>query len=351
MNLLPPVQPFPGEPSLVQNKTLLVCADGFEDRGLSFVQSIRSKAFSTIFVLTYEPTRQSRLCELTTACKKCSNSIPAVIKYDRFHPAVFEEEFPAKINATLDNIEEIIVDISVMSKLMILIILNTLRNYGGKVRIIYTEPIDYAPTKGKYEQHYQALRLAAGLPSYGVHDVVRTPLLTSVVMQRNPAIIVAFTSFNEQLIRALLSNFNPTHLFLINGVPPTLFWREEATQKMHANVLNDYRADNPVDANGRLERRSSTLLYTETFFVLSEIYRKYCVTNRIVLAPTGSKMQALGCALLKLCCPDVHIEYPTPESFLMKGFSSPEIKCIHQVVFPNFRNFIGKLANESQLNG
>ena len=351
MNLLPPVQPFSGEPSLVQNKTLLICADGFEDRSLSFVQLIGSKLFSKVFVLTYQPTRKSRLPELMMACEKCSHLPPDVIKYDRFHPAVFEGEFPNKINCVLGGIEEVVVDVSVMSKLMILIILNTLRTYSGKVRIIYSEPVDYAPTKNEYDQHYEALRLAAGLPSYGVHDVVRTPMLTSVVMQRSPAIIVAFTSFNEQLIRALLSNFNPAHLFLINGVPPTLLWREEATQKMHANVLSDYRVDNPFDTNGRLELRSSTLFYGETFSVLSDIYRKYCVTNRIVLAPTGSKMQALGCALLKLCCPDVHIEYPTPESFLLKGFSSSEIKCIHQVVFPDFCNFIANLATENKLNG
>jgi hypothetical protein len=351
MKPLPAVEPFSNNANLVRNKTLLVCADGFEDRSLSFIQSINSKIFSTVFTLTYEPTRKSRLLELIAACEKRSNSTPEVIKYDRFHPAVFEGEFPVKINGVLKGIEEVIIDISVMSKLMILIILNALRGYSGKVRIIYSEPIDYAPTEAEYEQHYKALRLAAGLPSYGVHDVVRTPMLTSVIMQRSPAIIVAFTSFNEQLIRALLSNFNPAHLFLIGGVPPTLLWREKATQKMHANVLSDYRVDNPVDSGGRLELRSSTLFYGETFSVLGDIYRKYCVTNRIVLAPTGSKMQALGCALLKLCCPDVHIEYPTPESFLLKGFSSSEIKCIHQVVFPNFCNFIPDLATESKLNG
>jgi len=284
-------------------------------------------------------------------CKARSDSEPRVIEYDRFHPAVFESKFRQETDGLLEKIEEVIVDISVMSKLMILIILAALRNYRGKVRVIYSEPLDYAPTREEYERHRKSLRLAANLPSYGVHDVVRTPILTSVVMQRSPAIIVAFTSFNEQLIRALLSNFNPTHLFLINGVPPTLSWREDATQEIHADILNDYRADNPVDAEGQLKRRSSTLLYAETFSVLCDIYRQYCVVNRIVLAPTGSKMQALGCALLKLCCPDVHVEYPTPESYLIEGYSSHEIKCIHHVVFPTFSNFIETLARESNLNG
>ena len=243
MSLLPQVQPFCGEQELPEDKSLLICAEGFEDRGLSFVQSITSRKFSEVFVLTYQPTKKSRLPELMEACAARSNSAPHVIEYDRFHPAVFEDKFRREIDEMFEKIEEVVVDISVMSKLMILIILAALRNYRGKVRVIYTEPLDYAPTKEEYERHRKNLRHAANLPSYGVHDVVRTPILTSVVMQRSPAIIVAFTSFNEQLIRALLSNFNPTHLFLINGVPPTLSWREGATQEIHADILNDYRVE------------------------------------------------------------------------------------------------------------
>lgn len=351
MNVLPQVESLRNEEELPEDKTLLVCAEGFEDRGLAFIQSVSSRKFSKIFVLTYQPTKKSRLPELMEACKARSNLEPRVIEYDRFHPAVFEDEFRREIHEVFRKVEEVIVDISVMSKLMILIILAALRDYRGKVRIIYSEPIDYAPTKEEYARHRKSLRLATNLPSYGVHDVVRTPILTSAVMQRSPALIVAFTSFNEQLIRALLSNFNPTHLFLISGVPPTLSWREEATREIHADILNDYRVDNPTDTEGRLERRSSTLQYAETFSVLGDIYRQYCVVNRIVLAPTGSKMQALGCALLKLCCPDVHIEYPTPESYLIEGHSSHEIKCIHQVIFPAFSNFIEAIARENNLNG
>jgi hypothetical protein len=351
MNHLPSVEPFSGEQSFAQDKTLLICAEGFEDRSLAFVKSIKSKIFSEIFLLTYQPAKKSRLTELKEACNAVSKTEPIIVEYDRFHPTTFEGEFQCKIDNVLCGVEEIVIDISVMSKLMIHIILVTLRKYVGKIRIIYSEPVDYAPSKETFDKHSKALRLATGLPSYGVHDVVRTPKLTSVVMQRSPVIIIAFTSFNEQLIRALLSNLNPTHLFLINGVPPTLSWREAATQEVHADVLNDYRADNPFGADGRLVRRTSTLYYAETFELLGDIYRQYCVTNRIVLAPTGSKMQALGCALLKLCCPDIHIEYPTPETFLPEDYSSPEIKCIHQVVFTNFCVFIDNLAVESSLNG
>lgn len=349
MSVLPEVTPFSREQDIAE-KSLLICAEGFEERGLAFVTGLKTKIFTQIFAITYKPTKKSRLPELMSACEARSTSKPRVLQYDRFHPAVFEEEFRHDISPVLADIDELVIDVSVMSKLMILIILASLKGFEGTVRVIYSQPVDYAPSKDEYDQHRESLRLAAGLPSWGVHDVVRTPLLTSVVMQRSPAIIVAFTSFNEQLIRALLSNFNPTHLFLINGVPPVLSWRETATQEIHSEILNEYRGDNPLDTEHRLDRRSSTLYYAETFELLSKIYREYCVSNRIVLAPTGSKMQALGCALFKLCCPDVHIEYPTPESYLIEGYSSDEIKCIHEVVFSGFSRFLQTLASEAKLD-
>jgi hypothetical protein len=37
--------------------------------------------------------------------------------------------------------------------------------------------------------------------------------------------------------------------------------------------------------------------------------------HRVLLAPAGSKMQTIGCYLVKRLHPDIHIEYPSPEGF------------------------------------
>jgi len=84
-------------------------------------------------------------------------------------------------------------------------------------------------------------------------------------MQRRPNVVVAFTSFNEQLIRALLSVINPTHLFLVNGVPPHLLWRGCAMQEICAGIINDYKEDNKLDDKKELIRKTSTLNYEEHF--------------------------------------------------------------------------------------
>ena len=190
---------------------------------------------------------------------------------------------------------------------------------------------------------------ALELPSFGVHDVIRTPLLSSIVMQRTPSVLIAFLSFNEQLIRALLSNLNPHHLLLINGIPPQLRWREKAMKEIHQNIINEYKNDNPMKGE-KLIRRTSTLHFHETFALLSSIYKEYCYTNRIIIAPTGSKMQSVGCALLKICCPDIHIEYPTPESYFIKGYSSIDIKGVYELKFPSFKELIKELIEMYSLN-
>jgi len=62
-------------------------------------------------------------------------------------------------------------------------------------------------------------------------------------------------------------------------------------------------------------------------------------------------MQALGCALIKICCPDIHIEYPTPESFYFHGYSSKEIKAVHQIVFNKFSSLMKNNCEGVGLNG
>jgi hypothetical protein len=109
---------------------------------------------------------------------------------------------------------------------------------------------------------------------------------------------------------------------------------------------------NIVDTDdGLLVRKSSTLYYQETLDIIADIYKKYCYTHRIVVAPTGSKLQALACGLVKACCHDVHIEYPTPESYFLENYSSSKIKNIHYIEFPDFPELLFQYSEAMGLNG
>ena len=112
----------------------------------------------------------------------------------------------------------------------------------------------------------------------------------------------------------------PGRLFLINGCPPVHSWREEATAWIHDQVRREWEEDNPatLSNSGSVwmpRRTASTLDYRETVSLLFKLYWQLSATNRILLAPAGSKMQAVGCYLVKALHPDIHIEYPSPEGF------------------------------------
>jgi hypothetical protein len=339
-------------------KRLLILSEGFEERSLSFISKCKDVVYDKIIICKYKPIKESKYEQMKFIIS--SNSKNRKIKeleFDRFNPFYFELNFQSECN-DINVYDEIIIDISVMSKYLIIQIICSLSCYKGIIRIIYTEPESHAPSEDEYKKLRENLSNAtilpddiAVFPSSGVHNVIRTPLLTSTVMQKSPVLLTAFLSFNEQLIRSLLLESSPMHLYLINSVSLRYQWKENAMFDIHRHIRDEYQNDNPVGADGFLQRKTDMLEYSETLELLAAIYRDNCVDYRIVLAPTGTKMQALGCALIKLCCSDIHIEYPIPESYYINGYSSSEIRQIHQVVFNNMPEIITKISSEYQLNG
>jgi hypothetical protein len=338
-------------------KRLLVLSEGFEERSLSFISECKNIVFNRIIICKYNQARESKYEQLVSILSlNHENPKPVEIEFNRFVPFEFENNFQSEVS-DINNFDEVVVDISVMSKYLIMQIMYILSCFTGRLRIVYTEPISHAPSKEDYEKHKIDLARAAVLPddislfpSSGVHNVIRTPLLTSTVMQKSPVLLVSFLSFNEQLIRSLLLDFSPMHLYLVNSYSQYYQWKEQAMLDIHKHIIKEYQNDNPL-TEGLLSRRTNMINYQDTFDLLAGIYSEHCIDSRIVLSPTGTKMQALGCALIKICCPDIHIEYPTPESYYVDGYSSSKIRQIHQVVFNNLPKFIGEISEQYKLNG
>jgi hypothetical protein len=210
-----------------------------------------------------------------------------------------------------------------MSKLAIILILQVCHRLEFEVLVLYTEAKQYGPTQEEFEKakmngeiHRPSIQIFTA-----IHGVVRVSSLASVAMQGQPTAALSFMSFNDVLTQALLNTVFPTRLFLINGRPPVHSWREEATAWIHDQVRREWEEDNPVVRHDREsfalpERAVSTLDYRETVSLLLHLYWQLSATHRIILAPAGSKMQAVGCFLVKALHPDIHIEYPSPEGFL-----------------------------------
>ena len=332
---------------------LLLIAEGFEPRSLTFANLCKDNevVFDKTIVFDNRPVRKSRKEELIELLNPISLSMDE-FEFHRFLPASHENELFEILQSSLDGIDEVVIDVSVMSKILIISLIYILKEYDGNVTIIYTEPKDYAPSEEEFAKIEKIGPSLGSLPSVGVYDVVRTPMLTSSVMQDKPSVVVCFTSFNERLVRSLLAALSPGRLLLIASVPPRLAWHTEATMKLHGEIIEEYSRDNKLsETNNFLNRRASTLDYRETFDILKNIYREYCYTNRIVIAPTGSKMQAVASGLIKACCPDIHIEYPTPESFLVDGYSTSEIQEIYKLKFDKFKSMLEAMGDFFKLDG
>jgi hypothetical protein len=150
----------------------------------------------------------------------------------------------------------------------------------------------------------------------------------------------AATSFNEQLVRQMLGTLSPHRLLFINGTPPRddYSWRERATPEIHGRIIDEYSSDNPkIKESGLLSRSTSTLDYTESFDCLNKIYVDLGLYERIICAATGSKLQTVGLFFFKMRHPDIHVEYPTLNSYFVKGMSVG-VRKIYEVSFPNFAN-------------
>ena len=321
MDLLPTLQRC--DCLMLQEGEIVIHAPGFEDRTMSVGEVVTGSEGRAV-LLDYLPVdARNRLSEVRGMLSGRGVKIEDedVLQYDRFEPGDFESRLQKRLQ--YHRAQRVLVDISTMSKLEIMLVLNVCNGLSVRVRVFYCEAQSYGPSQAEFKEakdqkqiHQPSLQIFTG-----VHGVVRVDSLASVAMQGQPTAAIVFMSFNDALTQVLLNTVYPSRLFLINGRPPVHAWREEATAWIHDQVRREWEDDNPVEpSNGegvaKPRRVVSTLDYRETVSLLLELYWQLSVNHRILLAPAGSKLQAVGCYLMKALHPDIHIEYPSPEGFL-----------------------------------
>jgi hypothetical protein len=331
-------------------KRLLIAAYGFEDRALGWSESQEGSrhVLHSALLIRYFPSKgYNNVSGLDRNIKELGDLNVREIRHNAYSPHDLESDFDRMVS-WFEEFEEIVIDTSAMTKLLILVCLCKLVKFSGRVRIVYVEANSYAPTEEEYQGYREGgIELIARMPSRGVGALVRMACLSSIRMQGQPVSMIAFASFNEQLVRHMLGTITPHNLFLINGRPPRseYKWREAATQEIHQQVMADYIENNPSDSDGRLKRSVSTLDYKQTTDCIDKIYDKVGNYERIICAATGSKMQTVGLFFAKILHPDIHIEYPTPDSYYVTGLSAG-VREVHEVTFDNFSKSLKELFQE-----
>ncbi len=302
--------------------TAIIAAAGFEDRTLALAPML-SQADCALGLVVYKDWGKENRVEALLKSYATTGIGPLARKsldYDRYDPDSLG-------NALRDWLKEVghprvLLDISTMSRLAIMVVLDVCRELEKCVTVFYAEAEEYGPSEAEYVRAKAGVYPRPSIQVYsGVGGVVRSRRLSSVALQGEPTALIAFMSMNEGLTQALINCISPSRLFLVNGQPPLHSWRERATAWIHEELRLEWpERDNPClmteDGIALPERATSTLDYTETVNVLLHLYWSNAAEYRVVLAPTGSKMQTVGCYVAKGVHTDIHVEYPTPESFL-----------------------------------
>lgn len=325
---------------------IYLSAIGFEDRSLSVLnEAIESRCnFDKVIAIEYEPhNRNNRKSDyhdkLNQLCIPAEDRICLV--YNRYDPESFVGSFRHVVK-NLDRGMTLIVDISAMSKFLIVVLLQELREINERLEIVYAEAKTYHPTKKEYQ--IKKNELTSETPVFlttDVYTIVTTNSLSSFIMQGYPLLIIAFPTFNNKEVVAILNEIMPQKLISLVGKPhrKSDLWRIGAVQYINKMIEDHISYE---------EKEVSTFDYIETIKCLEEIYIEYGDTHRIIIAPTGSKLQSIAVFLFKQMHPDVQIIYPVTKEFAeeyTKGY-----RALWRIRFDNFYKVIDNLNKYRKLD-
>lgn len=320
---------------LHQDDVFILCA-GFEDRVLGCLQKAldsKSSVLKTIIV-EYSPLNpDNKLNGIEALCDSAGWKRKKET-YDRENPAGFGEN----ILRHLDNsVGRIFIDLSGMSRLLIvqlIVSLSVKPILFQKVVLLYCEAAQYPPSqeevKTKTESQADALVMFI---SYGVYDLVVVPELSSIALQGQPIRLVVFPTFNTIQLTALLSELQPTYLTILHGIPPHKDnqWRKDAIAKInHVGELKNIE-----------EYDVCTLDYRDVLNRLLEIYDKHGVFEKLVVAPTGSKLQSVAVGLFRAFLSDVQIVFPKESHFIDPNNHTKGVGQIYSLSLAPFYNLLG----------
>ncbi len=315
--------------------SLYIGAAGFEDRALAVLKSLETVGgrFHHAVAVDYRPYNpRNRRSEFEEKARAICDHI-SWESYNRFQPEQFAEAL-IRIRDLSRSSSEVVVDISAMSKMLVVTILHGLRALDCSLRIVYSQAVVYHPTRSEYEARSRAPLEPPIFLTTDVFRVVTTNELSSIAMQGAPIVMIAFPNFNYLELMALLNEVNPNQLVLIEGAISSAEdkWRFDAVRELNRGIetyLEPKRFQvNPMDLASNLS-------------LLDELYDEYCYTHKIALAPTGGKLQAVTSFVLKIMHPDLHIVYPAVRDFARdytEGWQKPS-----EMRFPSFREFVGEL--------
>ncbi|MGA2988254.1 MAG: hypothetical protein ABSG32_31150 [Terriglobia bacterium] len=311
---------------IAPDDAVVVCA-GFEERSLGVLQSLHSVARPRVILVEYRPVLLgNRLEECLSECRRIDVT-PLRYVYDRENPAGAGSEIWSLLHGISGRV---FIDVSGMSRLLIVQLLGSCMSQptSSKVTVLYTEPEHYYPIQEQLAgAQGKASRSRVEFLSWGVSEITVVPELSSVALPEQPTHLIAFPSYDGQQLAAVRKDVEPARISLIFGMPLPEHgkWRLEAVRG-----LNYRRTQRNV-----AEYVTSTYDYRETLHLLLQLYSAGQRLEKIVISPTGSKMQTIAVGITKAFLRDVKVVYPTPGSFATEAYTTG-IRRMHELPLDAF---------------
>jgi len=284
--------------SIINSGDIFICCEGFEERAFSILSNIIRKGISPkIISIKYEPKtdKNKDILEVFPELKIVKN-----ITYYRFNCEDFTMEFENLIDKLLGSVKQkIFVDISSMSKLLIIQIIFSFRKIFkniDNIYIFYSEAETYYPLCQNFQNNLEKISDSYFFLTTGIENIIILSELSSNSMQGEPKKIIVFPSFNPQQLSSILNELQPSSIEIINGIPYRKKdrWRTEAIYSLNQEVLNRFNNKNINHHN------ISTFFYKETIKLTLQIIENSKYRYRLFISPTGSKMQAVAIGILKI---------------------------------------------------
>jgi len=344
--LLPPIKPM--DLVNISDPLIYMGAVGFEDRAFAYLNDVLKlgKRFDRVIAVEYKPLNkrnkkeeyQKKLEELDIPDENVE-----WIVYHRYRPEEFLRDLN-KIREIISLTSNVVIDISAMSKLLIMVLLQGLRDLDINLTLVYAEAEVYHPIGEKFEaerkKHEKETETLPTFLTTGLYDIVTTTSLSTTAMQGYPLMMIGFPTFNHRELTALVNEITPQHLVLLDGRPHEAdnHWRLDAIRWLNRKIRKEFSNGDTVCGHGKVV---STFDYKETVVELEKIYQSCKYDRRIIVVPTGSKLQTFGVFLFKQMHPDIQIIYPVTKKFsetYTEGY-----KTIWEIALPSFSEFVSLL--------
>lgn len=309
---------------------VLVLTAGFEERATEVARRVQTVPSKRVIAIRYLPELASNSdAEIASLGIRCG-VVPKELVYDRQNPAGIADQ----LIALLDPNEKVVVDVSGMSRLLICQLVCSIMSEPSLCngsRLLYTEANEYPPSRevaeSAIDKYGDEPELRVMLSS-GVYEVSIVPELSSTAMQGQPVRLMAFPSFNTHQLTALMSEIQPSEWTILNGVPhlEEHAWRRDVIRRL-----------NGIDALSRADEIDvSTFDYRETLHAIAVGYAAHASSERLVVSPTGSKMQAVAVGICRAFLRDVQIVYPTPRAFAAPEDYTRGVRALYSLPLGNF---------------